>query len=74
MRRYLVEIFFGDDHNQWVLPEPILHLILKIAGLIRQGDRTASFVIWSPRRNLRLRLKGTRATDAQASEEKDWWA
>ena len=70
MRRYLVEIFFGEDPDQWPLPEPILHLILKIAGLIRQGDRTASFVLWSPRRNLRLRLKSTDATDAEAREEK----
>ena len=70
MRRYLVEIFFGDDPDQWPLPEPILHLILTIAGLIRHGDRTASFVLWSPRRNLRLRLKSTDATDAEAREEK----
>ena len=70
MRRYLVEIFFGEDPDQWPLPEPILHLILKIAGLIRQGDRTASFVLWSPRRNLRLRLKSIDPTDAEAREEK----
>ena len=71
MRRYLVEIFFGDDPDQWPLPEPILHLILLIGGLIREGERSASFVIWSLRRNLRLVLKSTRATDAQAHEEKN---
>ena len=70
MRRYLVEIFFGDDPDQWPLPEPILHLILLIGGLIREGERSASFVIWSPRRNLCLTLKSTSATDAQAREER----
>ena len=69
MRRYLVEIFFGEEQDQWKLPEPILHLILLMSGLIRQGGRSASFVIFEPRRVLRLCLKGTSATDAKAREE-----
>ena len=70
MNRYLVHIYFGDDLDAWPMPEDILHMILELSGLIRHGSRSASFVIWSPRRSLRFLQKSTEPSDAQASEEK----
>ena len=70
MRRYLVHIYFGEDLDTWPMPEDILHMILEFSGLIRHGSRSASFVIWSPRRNLRFLQKSSEPSDAQASEEK----
>ena len=71
MNRYLVHIYFGDDLDTWPMPEDILHMILEMSGLIRHGSRSASFVIWSPRRSLRFLQKSADPTDAQASEEKE---
>ena len=71
MNRYLVHIYFGDDLDSWPMPEDLLHMILEFSGLIRHGSRSASFVIWSPRRSLRFRQRSADPTDAQASEEKE---
>ena len=46
MRRWLVEIYFGDDELLWPLPFDVLHIVLEFSGLIRHSRRSASFFLW----------------------------